>query len=86
VTPSRLLLQCRAGFERECAQEITESAGAMGVEGFVKAKPDSGFAVFHAHQDDMGADLGGRIDRRSGRDAGAAMDGRLDRSLWVKER
>ena len=36
--------------------------------------------------DDMGADLGGRIDRRSGRDAGAAMDGRLDRSLWVKER
>ena len=64
MTPSRLLLQCRAGFERECAQEITESAGAMGVEGFVKAKPDSGFAVFHAHQDDMGADLGRHLEFR----------------------
>jgi 23S rRNA (cytidine2498-2'-O)-methyltransferase len=27
----------------------------MGVDGFVKAKPESGFAVFKAHQDPMGA-------------------------------
>jgi 23S rRNA (cytidine2498-2'-O)-methyltransferase len=64
VTPSRLLLQCRAGFEKECAQEITAAAGAMGVEGFVKAKPDAGYAVFHAHQDDMGAELGRHLDFR----------------------
>src|SRR5690606_15593281 len=28
------------------------------VEGFVKARPDSGFAVFQAHQDAMGVELG----------------------------
>jgi len=64
VIASRLLLQCRAGFEKECAQEITAAAGAMGVEGFVKAKPDSGYAVFQAHQDDMGAELGKHLEFR----------------------
>src|SRR5262249_25663134 len=64
VTPSRVLLQCRAGFEKECAQEITAAAGAMGVEGFVKAKPESGYAVFQAHQDDMGAELGKHLEFR----------------------
>jgi 23S rRNA (cytidine2498-2'-O)-methyltransferase len=58
VRPSRILLYCRAGFERECAQEVTESALEMGVEGFVKAKPDSGFALFQPHQEDMGVELG----------------------------
>ena len=58
MKPSRLLLYCRAGFERECAQEVTAAAAEMGCEGFVKAKPDSGFAVFQAHQDAMGAELG----------------------------
>jgi 23S rRNA (cytidine2498-2'-O)-methyltransferase len=62
VKPSRLLLYCRAGFERECAQEITAVAGEMGVEGFVKARPESAFAVFQAHQDDMGADLGAHVE------------------------
>lgn len=59
---ARLLLQCRAGFERECAQEVTEAAAAMGVEGFVKARPDSGFAVFQAHQEAMGEELGRHIE------------------------
>ena len=36
----------------------------MGVEGFVKAKPESGYAVFNAHQDDMGADLGRHLEFR----------------------
>jgi 23S rRNA (cytidine2498-2'-O)-methyltransferase len=62
VRPPRLLLQCRAGFERECAQEVTAVAADMGVEGFVKARPESAFAVFQAHQDDMGADLGEHIE------------------------
>ena len=62
MRPPRLLLYCRAGFEKECAQEITAIAAEMGVEGFVKAKPDSGFAVFHAHQDAMGVELGQHLD------------------------
>ena len=57
MKPSRLLLYCRAGFERECAQELTAAANAMGVEGFVKARPESAFAVFQPHQDDMGVEL-----------------------------
>jgi 23S rRNA (cytidine2498-2'-O)-methyltransferase len=64
VSASRLLLYSRAGFERECAQEISAEAAPMGVEGFVKARPDSGFAVFHAHQDDMGAELGKHLEFR----------------------
>jgi 23S rRNA (cytidine2498-2'-O)-methyltransferase len=64
VSAPRLLLYCRAGFEKECAQEITSMAEPMGVEGFVKARPDSGFAIFQAHQDDMGAELGKHIEFR----------------------
>ena len=40
------LLYCRPGFERECAQEITDAAAALGIAGFVKARENSGFAVF----------------------------------------
>jgi 23S rRNA (cytidine2498-2'-O)-methyltransferase len=62
VKPPRLLLYCRAGFERECAQEITAVAAQMGVEGFVKARPESAFAVFQAHQDEMGAELAANVE------------------------
>ncbi len=62
MKPARLLLYCRAGFEKECAQEITALAAAMGVEGFVKARPDSGFAVFQAHQEAMGVELGAHLE------------------------
>jgi 23S rRNA (cytidine2498-2'-O)-methyltransferase len=62
VRTPHLLLYCRPGFEKECAQEITAVASEMGVEGFVKAKPESGFAVFHAHQDAMGDELGRHVD------------------------
>ncbi len=61
MSAARILLYCRAGFEKECAQEITAAAAEMGVAGFVKARPDSGFALFQAHQDDMGAELGGNL-------------------------
>jgi len=64
VSASRVLLYCRAGFEKECAQEITAAAGDMGVDGFVRARPDSGFALFQAHQDDMGADLAKHVEFR----------------------
>ena len=58
MRPARLLLYGRAGFERELAQEIIAQAADMGVEGFVKAKDDNGFAVFQPHQDAMGVELG----------------------------
>ena len=64
MSAERLLLYCRAGFEKECAQEITAVAGALGVEGYVKARPDSGFAVFSPHDEEAGAALPGRIEFR----------------------
>jgi 23S rRNA (cytidine2498-2'-O)-methyltransferase len=64
VSASRILLYCRPGFEKECAQEISAAAAALGVEGFVKARPDSGFALFQAHQDDMGVELGKQVGHR----------------------
>lgn len=62
MKPPHLLLECRAGFEKECAQEIVAAAQPFGVEGFVKARPDSGFAVFQAHEAAMGAELGEHVD------------------------
>ena len=53
-----LLLYCRTGFERECAQEVTLAAGDMGASGFVKARPESGFAVFVAHNPESGMEVG----------------------------
>jgi 23S rRNA (cytidine2498-2'-O)-methyltransferase len=44
--PAGTLLYCRPGFERECAQEITDAAAEFGISGFVKARENSGFAVF----------------------------------------
>ena len=45
-----LLFYCRPGFEREMAQEAMAAAAEAGIEGFVKAKPGSGYAAFQAHQ------------------------------------
>lgn len=41
-----LLLYCRAGFEKECAAEISATAAAVGVPGYCKAKPDSAYVQF----------------------------------------
>jgi 23S rRNA (cytidine2498-2'-O)-methyltransferase len=60
-----LLAHCRAGFEKECAQELTALAGESGIDGFVKAKPDSAFAVFHAHDPAAGRTLAARVDGAS---------------------
>ncbi len=61
MTASRILLYCRTGFERECAQEITAAAGAAGVEGFVKARPGSGFALFEPHDPAAAGDFAASI-------------------------
>ncbi len=55
MTAANLLAYCRAGFEKECAQEFAALAAEAGVDGFVKARPDSAFAVFHPH-DPAGAE------------------------------
>jgi 23S rRNA (cytidine2498-2'-O)-methyltransferase len=57
-----VVIYCRAGFEREVAQEITAEAGSAQVEGFVRAKPDSGYAVFQAHEKGALAPLTNAID------------------------
>ena len=62
MAASAVLLYCRAGFERECAQEITAGAAGMGVEGFVKARPESGVEVTPAGAEPSGAELGKHLD------------------------
>lgn len=49
-SPSLVLLYCRAGFEKECAAEILDQAGRLGVAGYVKTQADSGFVVFAPHE------------------------------------
>lgn len=43
---STLVLYCRAGFEKECAAEITAVAAEWGVAGYCKAKPDAAYVQF----------------------------------------
>ena len=62
MSASNLLAYCRAGFERECAQEITAHARDRGVEGFVKARPGSAFALFHPHDEVEGLAFARRLD------------------------
>ncbi|KPJ90780.1 MAG: hypothetical protein AMJ53_12935 [Gammaproteobacteria bacterium SG8_11] len=45
-----LFLYCRPGFENDCAAEIIDKAAQQGVTGYCKAKPQSGYVVFNAHE------------------------------------
>lgn len=45
--PQHILLYCRPGFEKECAAEIIATTQAAGIYGYVKAKADSGYVIFH---------------------------------------
>lgn len=47
---SGLLLYCRAGFEKECAQDITLAAESQGIAGWCKAVPDSAYVLFQPAQ------------------------------------
>lgn len=47
---SALLLYCRAGFENDTANEIQQLASEHGVFGYIKAKSNSGYAVFECYQ------------------------------------
>ena len=56
MNPS-LLLYCRPGFEKECAQEVSHYAGEAGISGYVKSKPDSGWLLYVPHEADAAARL-----------------------------
>lgn len=76
-----LLAYCRAGFERECAQELTALARAKGVDGFLKARPGSAHALFQAHDEEAGrefargVDASGLVFPRQSVRCGALLDG-----------
>lgn len=44
-----LVLYCRAGFEKECAAEISTRAAALGASGYARAQADSGYVVYHVY-------------------------------------
>jgi 23S rRNA (cytidine2498-2'-O)-methyltransferase len=45
-----LVALCRAGFEKELAGELDGFARGLGMEGFVRAKEGTAFAVFESHE------------------------------------
>lgn len=47
---NRIILYCRVGFEKECAQEITDKAQQLGHYGFAKTKSDSGYVEFECYE------------------------------------
>ena len=52
-SPNCLLLYCRGGFEKECAAEILDRTLALGMAGYAKAKPETGFVVFVPNESAM---------------------------------
>ena len=58
---NQLILYCRSGFENECAAEIQNQAGALGVYGYAKAKLGSAFVVFIAYESKAVLRLAGRL-------------------------
>jgi len=47
---NHLFLHCRAGFEKECAAEITDLAADVGIYGYSKTKDNSAYVVFITHE------------------------------------
>ncbi|RTE86977.1 MULTISPECIES: 23S rRNA (cytidine(2498)-2'-O)-methyltransferase RlmM [Gammaproteobacteria] len=43
---SSVVLYCRSGFEGECAAEIQERAGQLGVYGYCKTQPNTGMVLY----------------------------------------
>lgn len=46
---NKVLLYCRAGFEKECAAEITARAAGAGIFGFPRIKANSGYVLFECY-------------------------------------
>lgn len=58
---SGIFLFCRPGFEGECAAEMQEKSAQLGISGYAKAKPDSGYVVFITYQAEDAAALHARL-------------------------
>lgn len=54
---NHLFLHCRPGFEKECAAEITDVAGHIGIYGYSKTKEGSAFVVFITQEPDAARQL-----------------------------
>ncbi len=61
----RLVLQCRPGFEKEAAAEITDRAAEVGVYGYCQLKPHDGYVVFTCQQDGDARVVVDKVDFRS---------------------
>jgi len=48
---NRLLLQCRSGFEKEAAAEITDRCGSVGIYGYCTLNENDGYLFFHIQQE-----------------------------------
>lgn len=46
-----LLLYCRPGFENECAREVSAACSDLGVTGYAKTEPQSGWVLYLPHGD-----------------------------------
>ncbi|MGE4801723.1 23S rRNA (cytidine(2498)-2'-O)-methyltransferase RlmM [Yersinia hibernica] len=47
---NKIALYCRAGFEKECAAEITAKAAQLEIFGFARVKENSGYVLFECYQ------------------------------------
>ena len=61
---NHLFLHCRAGFEKECAAEITDLAGEVGIYGYSKTKDNSAYVIFITHEPDGAIQLQKRLQFR----------------------
>lgn len=50
ITMNKLALYCRIGFEKELAAEITDKASELGIFGFSRVEPNSGYVIFECYQ------------------------------------
>lgn len=47
-----LLLYCRPGFENDCAKEVSGACADLGITGYVRTKPQSGWVLYLPHGED----------------------------------
>jgi 23S rRNA (cytidine2498-2'-O)-methyltransferase len=62
---SALQLLCRPGFEGECAAEITERAGALGIQGYARARAGEGRLSYHPGDAQQAGTLHAALDAES---------------------
>ncbi|WP_289031979.1 23S rRNA (cytidine(2498)-2'-O)-methyltransferase RlmM [uncultured Paraglaciecola sp.] len=57
-----LVLYCRSGFENDVANEVQDKASLLNVYGYVEAKSNSGFVLFHCYQQEHAELLSKKLD------------------------